>query len=799
MFNLINPAILSIVDKNSRITNRAKSKLGMNIAPVEDYGSQFAFKDMIKQGRSWTSQISGTDGGTLTLDAYGYPTSLALNQTARMYWITAIPNSGVSYTATHDGIGTFNRTFQDSTQMFWDLTATTQGNNLRNLKMLIPGTSDDGLHPFYQPFLDSLKGYGCLRFMDWGQTISNPAVSWSDRTIPQWYTYAGGEGTGGVLPSGAPYEAMIDLCNTVGTDMWVCVPHAADDTFITNLATLIKGRLKTNLKCYYELSNEVWNGVGTQKAYFQAIGVADNLDADSFQAAMKAYSRRAVQMFDLVDAIYGSDATHRRRRVMGSQIGNTGIPVLSFQNAYLKTDYYAVAPYLEVAANITGFTDDQVITALSQPGDGYQSNVTSVIASKTYANSLGVALCFYEFGPGASIPVSTQRAANFEQLMLTYLDQVWIQAGGGCPANYYFSCRPSSTGNAWGAIESLTQQSTAKSRALRAYIDGYRPEPLPIAPSVATRVAYDAIQNIPFSLSPTISNSSLMGQLFSMIGTLPTGLSLSRTTATISGTPTTIQSISNLQIQDGYISQDGYSGTILSNTFQINVSAQVTKPIDGYRAWYDPSDSSTITLVSSAVSQMTDKSGNNFTMTQATAGSRPTITTINGKNALSFAQFASQSLATTGTVSTMLSASAYTVFAVINATTITSNAATANNAAWGDVNGVTGLYLKSGGPLALAYNNANQVSTSITVGTPYVIVIQHGGGNISIETDTNTFTSTASGNVSPTGGAMQLGRGFGAAPYFIGALGEVLMYNTALTTADVNSNIIYLKQKWGIT
>ena len=36
-----------------------------------------------------------------------------------------------------------------------------------------------------------------------------------------------------------PYEAMIELCNTMDTDFWVTVPHMATDEYVANLAHLI--------------------------------------------------------------------------------------------------------------------------------------------------------------------------------------------------------------------------------------------------------------------------------------------------------------------------------------------------------------------------------------------------------------------------------------------------------------------------------------------------------------------------------------------------------------------------------
>jgi hypothetical protein len=60
--------------------------------------------------------------------------------------------------------------------------------------------------------------------------------------------------------------------------------------------------------------------------------------------------------------------------------------------------------------------------------------------------------------------------------------------------------------------------------------------------------------------------------------------------------------------------------------------------ITGLEGWWDASDSTTITLVSSVVSQWNDKSGNGRNFTQATGANRPAVITAgrNGRNVLSF-------------------------------------------------------------------------------------------------------------------------------------------------------------------
>lgn len=46
-------------------------------------------------------------------------------------------------------------------------------------------------------------------------------------------------------------------------DIWINIPHAADDEYVTNLAKLIKDKLDPSLKVYVEYSNEVWIYVST--------------------------------------------------------------------------------------------------------------------------------------------------------------------------------------------------------------------------------------------------------------------------------------------------------------------------------------------------------------------------------------------------------------------------------------------------------------------------------------------------------------------------------------------------------
>ena len=58
---------------------------------------------------------------------------------------------------------------------------------------------------------------------------------------------------------GAPYEVMVDLANQTDSDLWLNLPLAADDDYLSQLATLILAELDEDRQLIIELGNELWN------------------------------------------------------------------------------------------------------------------------------------------------------------------------------------------------------------------------------------------------------------------------------------------------------------------------------------------------------------------------------------------------------------------------------------------------------------------------------------------------------------------------------------------------------------
>lgn len=99
-----------------------------------------------------------------------------------------------------------------------------------------------------------------------------------DATLGGWLNYGGnaaGQYVGG-FNTGWPPELCVDLCNTVGTEPWFCIPHLAADNnsdYTTELATYCKNNLNSGLNPWFEPTNEEWNPIFACRAIADAIAI----------------------------------------------------------------------------------------------------------------------------------------------------------------------------------------------------------------------------------------------------------------------------------------------------------------------------------------------------------------------------------------------------------------------------------------------------------------------------------------------------------------------------------------------
>lgn len=239
--------------------------------------------------------------------------------------------------------------------------------------------------------------------------------------------------------------------------------------------------------------------------------------------------------------------------------------------------------------------------------------------------------------------------------------------------------------------------------------------------------------------------------------------------------------------------------------------------LSGLTGWFDASDSATLFTATTGgsavaadgtVARFEDKSGSARHMTQATTANRPARKT-SIKNGLDVLRFdgSNDRLFTSALFTTFVSASASTVFVVANAATVSTNSATPNANATllgDDGGGFHGFFSCRSNGTALAFaRNTSAVTVSSTANYTAtnwaVFSALHDGTNLTSRINGTDATSAALTNRSfATNTAMALGANQPFSAYFNGDVGEVVVYNVALSTTNRDTVETYLRDKWAI-
>lgn len=278
--------------------------IGMNLSLHTHYNHEQPFADLMKSASAWmTSNSRWVSGGTnawdtklnssLSYDNNGYVTS------AIPFWHSGVEDSQVvkvlihrdidgtyqsgDYVCLFDGDGRINLSFDASvvsrstgrvnfrvvTPSNAGILLTIERNNpqnpLRNIRIVHSSRLNSyRANPFNEEFINKLRPFPVLRFMQWAKTNDNPTTTWSARRPATFYTQASN-----AHKSGVSWEYMFQLCNITRKDAWICLPHDADSVYIAQLAALARRELDTNLRIYLEYSNEVWNGIFPQRNWVE--------------------------------------------------------------------------------------------------------------------------------------------------------------------------------------------------------------------------------------------------------------------------------------------------------------------------------------------------------------------------------------------------------------------------------------------------------------------------------------------------------------------------------------------------
>ncbi len=406
-------------------TANVNSPLGTNLVQPTDFSNEFPFVDHMKMARPW---FSGTvdqfqDDRSLAKDADGWPNALEDGQVARSVIFTntidASQRAGTRFIVLKSGDGDVdhgNVTIDSSssardvitlTENLWTLIITrTNPDDPIKIRIVPEGgictsnplrrVDEEGDCPggdfksfeavdgprFMPEFLDTIKAYRYLRFMDWGhtnRTVQNEIdadpdlIELRERALVDHATWT--------QPlRGVPVEVMIELCNLMGMDIWFHIPYRASDAYVDGVAAIIRDQLGSGRKVYVEYSNEVWNGIFVQTDFARQQGEAMGLGTDPFTATIEFYALRATQVMKRFEAVFGG--TSRLFRVVATLQGN-GFAVetiLGFRDTADHIDFFAIAPYFGDTAGEGSFplegrnrggtplTPDQEIARFKQMG-----------------------------------------------------------------------------------------------------------------------------------------------------------------------------------------------------------------------------------------------------------------------------------------------------------------------------------------------------------------------------------------------------------------------------------------------
>lgn len=235
--------------------------------------------------------------GTATVDIYGVA---SVNRD--------VPNQ-LTFNFTADG---------NSWADFVVRTINPAGGQIRNFRLVHEDDweAHDAGQIYRQQFLDEIRNYRCLRFDEWIGILTGEdqgglrITTWESRGLPSdeiFYRFV-------------PYEWMIELCDLVGADCWVCLPTAATDDHFIQAATLFRDMTPAHRRVYAEYSTKTWDFSGTPQAHYTAEQgrIAFGTTANPTQQEFRSwYGMRSCQMAQAWRSVWG--ASPRLRTVIQTQ------------------------------------------------------------------------------------------------------------------------------------------------------------------------------------------------------------------------------------------------------------------------------------------------------------------------------------------------------------------------------------------------------------------------------------------------------------------------------------------------
>ncbi len=482
----------------------SKSPLGGVLESIADWAASDVFVDLMRQARGYNNN------GTVPVDENGWPledceiiflagrlnSASIYNGTYRLSYsghaqvqLSAVRGSitGLRYDPAAD-----RTTAEVNIQALpsdggWYLIlrfSQTAG-RLKNIRLIRPGYDADYPPVFTREFLQHLSRFPVLRFMEWSQTNRNPPGNWDRRSKPD---------DARQTEKGVAWEYMIQLANELKKDIWINIPHTADDNYVTRLARLLRTTLLPGLKVYVEFSNEVWNGIFSQNEWNRQRAAEDaasgnrQLDFDGTDNIYYLGWRRTADLTRQVSELFRREWGEERWKILGRPVlaGQIANPEVLRQGLlYLQSVHGPPARYLSALAGAPYFhlgdadlredlSPEEVLDVLED--SAREMPVWARLEENAaLARWYGLDWVAYEGGPDTMGPhnVAAKKSASLHPRMQTICEdflRLWEGFGGGLFVWYLAGATSYDTAyGTWGLTNDMTVQDTPKIRALDSY------------------------------------------------------------------------------------------------------------------------------------------------------------------------------------------------------------------------------------------------------------------------------------------------------------------------------------------
>ncbi|NES85474.1 MAG: cellulose-binding protein [Moorea sp. SIO2B7] len=531
----------SLIEQNNQPIEQSHGSLsvGNNLGGITYWSTQIPFLDNFKSSKKWVTQCLAKEIGCsgswvtneeekLDLDEYGWVKSLPAPEDPPEYTrvgtlilreIGRYPAG--KYVVLYDGEGTIEYKFDakkdeaaskpgrdvinvtpSNAGIYLIISSTDPkktGNYIRNIHVVKAESEKIYKSEIFNPdFIEKIKNFKVVRFMDWMKTNNSEQSEWANRPKVKKASYSYG--------GGVPLEIMIKLANKLNVEPWFNMPHMATDKYIINFAKMVKTNLNPKLKVYVEYSNEVWNRSFDQARWVeqQAIAEWQNDSNSNYTKRINWHGKRTAQMCDIWKGIFGKQS-ERVICVLGSQAANSWTATEALDCPLWKEspcqqhgiDAVAIAPYFggylgdkKHQRQVQNWTITQLFKEINRGGlvkDSPRGGAIKEAAKRMKENfkiarERNLPLIAYEGGQHlvghggvennnkiTNLFITANRDQRMYDAYLNYLNQ-WKNSGGTLFVNFSDIGRSSKWGS-WGVLEHVDQESSPKYDALMDFIE----------------------------------------------------------------------------------------------------------------------------------------------------------------------------------------------------------------------------------------------------------------------------------------------------------------------------------------